>query len=244
MNKKLYVIGIGPGSREEMTFRAAHALEECDVIAGYKTYTDLIRADYPDKDYIVTGMTKETDRCRMALERAQDGACVALVSSGDAGVYGMAGLVYQLGTAYPDVDITVIPGITAACSGAARLGAPLMNDFCLISLSDLMTPWETIEKRLDYAAAADFVICLYNPGSHKRADYLRKACAIILRRQKRTVPAGLVHHIGRQGEETKLMTLEELQDVEADMFTTVFIGNSQTEVIDGHMVTPRGYKLL
>lgn len=158
MNKKLYVIGIGPGSREEMTFRAAHALEECDVIAGYKTYTDLIRADYPDKDYIVTGMTKETDRCRMALERAQDGACVALVSSGDAGVYGMAGLVYQLGTAYPDVDITVIPGITAGCSGAARLGAPLMNDFCLISLSDLMTPWETIEKRLDYAAAADFVI--------------------------------------------------------------------------------------
>ena len=148
MNKKLYVIGSGPGSREEMTFRAAHALEECDVIAGYKTYTDLIRADYPDKDYIVTGMTKETDRCRMALERAQDGACVALVSSGDAGVYGMAGLVYQLGTAYPDVDITVIPGITAACSGAARLGAPLMNDFCLISLSDLMTPWETIEKRL------------------------------------------------------------------------------------------------
>lgn len=119
-----------------------------------------------------------------------------------------------------------------------------MNDFCLISLSDLMTPWETIEKRLEYAAAADFVICLYNPGSHKRADYLRKACAIILRHQKRTVPAGLVHHIGRQGEETKLMTLEELQDVEADMFTTVFIGNSQTEVIDGHMVTPRGYKLL
>ena len=244
MKKNVYVIGIGPGSRDEMTFRAARVLTECDVIAGYQTYIDLIRDDYPDKEYIITGMTKETDRCRMALERAQQGASVALISSGDAGVYGMAGLIYQLGAAYPDVDITVIPGITAACSGAARLGAPLMNDFCLISLSDLMTPWETIEKRLDCAAAADFVICLYNPGSHKRADYLQKACAIILRHQDGSVPAGLVRHIGRKGEDAAIMTLGELQHVPVDMFTTVFIGNSQTELIDGHMVTPRGYTLL
>lgn len=243
MEKHIYVVGIGPGSKAEMTPRAAQALAASDVIAGYKTYIDLINDTYPDKEYVITGMTKEIDRCRMALAQAKSGKRVALVSSGDAGVYGMAGLMYQVAAEDPDVEITVIPGITAACSGAALLGAPLISDFCLISLSDLMTPWEKIEKRLDCAAAGDFVICLYNPGSHKRVDYLAKACAIIGRHQALTIPCGIVRNIGRTGEEKKILTLGELQKRTVDMFTTVIIGNSQTQVINGHLVTPRGYRL-
>ncbi|MBC3536914.1 precorrin-3B C(17)-methyltransferase [Megasphaera hominis] len=243
MAQKIYVVGIGPGAAEDMTGRAAAALSASDVIAGYQTYIDLVRPAYPDKEYISNGMTKEVDRCRLALETAKGGKTVALISSGDAGVYGMAGLMYQVATG-SGVEIEVVAGITAACSGAALLGAPLVHDFCLISLSDLLTPWEAIEKRLDRAADADFVIVLYNPGSHKRADYLQKACEIIGKYRAAATPAGLVRNIGRDGSTAEITTLGDLAGCQADMLTTVFIGNSQTEVIDGRMVTPRGYRLV
>lgn len=240
---KLYVVGLGPGGVEQMTKRAYDALMACDVIAGYHVYVNLIKEDFAQKEFLSTGMRKEVDRCKLALEEALKGKTVAMISSGDAGVYGMAGIMYQVAADYPEVDIEVIPGITAACSGAAVLGAPLISDFCLISLSDLLTPWEKIAKRLDYASQADFCICLYNPSSVKRHDYLQKACDIMLQNQRGDVPAGIVRNIGREGESYELTTLAELRDKQVDMFSTVIIGNSQTQVINGRLVTPRGYKL-
>ena len=186
-------------------------------------------------------MKKESERCVLALQEAASGEDVAFVCSGDAGVYGMAGLVYEVAKDYPGVEIEIIPGITAACSGAAVLGAPLIHDFVLISLSDLLTPWEKIEKRLKCAAEGDFGIVLYNPSSHKRADYLQKACDILLKTLPEDRLCGTVRSIGREGETAKLYTLKELRDTAVDMFTTVFIGNSETREINGKMVTPRGY---
>lgn len=239
---KVYVIGLGPGRYEEMTIRAAKALESCDVIAGYTVYVDLIREYYPGKEFLTTPMTREEERCRLALESAAGGKVTAMVCSGDAGVYGMAGLLYSMGKAYPDVEVEVIPGVTAALSGAALLGAPLIHDFAVISLSDLLTPWEKIEKRLDSAAAADFVICLYNPSSKKRADYLSRACRIIARYRSEDTVCGYASRIGREGESFHICTLKELEEASVDMFTTVFIGNSQTKEQNGHMITPRGYE--
>ncbi|MBP7840355.1 MAG: precorrin-3B C(17)-methyltransferase [Acidaminococcaceae bacterium] len=243
MTKKVYVVGLGPGGVEQMTRRAQETLAACDVIAGYNVYIDLIKDDYKDKEFLSTGMRKEVERCKLAIEEALKGKTVAMVSSGDAGVYGMAGIMYQIAAEFPELEVEVIPGITAACSGAAVLGAPLISDFTLISLSDLLTPWEKIEKRLDLASQADFVICLYNPSSFKRHDYLQKACDIMLKNQRADVPAGIVRNIGREGEEYEIMTLAELRDAQVDMFSTVIIGNSQTEVINNKMVTPRGYKI-
>ena len=243
MTKKVYVVGLGPGGVEQMTRRAQETLAACDVIAGYNVYIDLIKDDYKDKEFLSTGMRKEVERCKLAIEEALKGKTVAMVSSGDAGVYGMAGIMYQIAAEFPELEVEVIPGITAACSGAAVLGAPLISDFTLISLSDLLTPWEKIEKRLDLASQADFVICLYNPSSFKRHDYLQKACDIMLNNQRADVPAGIVRNIGREGEEYEIMTLAELRDAQVDMFSTVIIGNSQTEVINNKMVTPRGYKI-
>ncbi len=243
MTKKVYVVGLGPGGVEQMTRRAQETLAACDVIAGYNVYIDLIKEDYKDKEFLSTGMRKEVERCKLAIEEALKGKTVAMVSSGDAGVYGMAGIMYQIAAEFPELEVEVIPGITAACSGAAVLGAPLISDFTLISLSDLLTPWEKIEKRLDLASQADFVICLYNPSSFKRHDYLQKACDIMLKNQRADVPAGIVRNIGREGEEYEIMTLAELRDAQVDMFSTVIIGNSQTEVINNKMVTPRGYKI-
>ena len=243
MSKKVYVVGLGPGGVEQMTRRAQETLAACDVIAGYNVYIDLIKDDYKDKEFLSTGMRKEVERCKLAIEEALKGKTVAMVSSGDAGVYGMAGIMYQIAAEYPELEVEVVPGITAACSGAAVLGAPLISDFTLISLSDLLTPWEKIEKRLDLASQADFVICLYNPSSFKRHDYLQKACDIMLKNQRADVPAGIVRNIGREGEEYEIMTLAELRDAQVDMFSTVIIGNSQTEVINNKMVTPRGYKI-
>ena len=240
---KLYVVGLGPGGVEQMTKRAYDALQSCDVIAGYHVYVNLIKDDFKDKEFLSTGMRKEVDRCKLALEEALKGKTVAMISSGDAGVYGMAGIMFQVAAGHPEVDIEVVPGITAACSGAAVLGAPLISDFCLISLSDLLTPWEKIEKRLDCASNADFCICLYNPSSVKRHDYLQKACDIMLKNQSGDIPAGIVRNIGREGESYELTTLRELRDKQVDMFSTVIIGNTQTEVINGRLVTPRGYKL-
>ena len=243
MTKKVYVVGLGPGGVEQMTRRAQETLAACDVIAGYNVYIDLIKDDYKDKEFLSTGMRKEVERCKLAIEEALKGKTVAMVSSGDAGVYGMAGIMYQIAAEYPELEVEVVPGITAACSGAAVLGAPLISDFTLISLSDLLTPWKKIEKRLDLASQADFVICLYNPSSFKRHDYLQKACDIMLKNQRADVPAGIVRNIGREGEEYEIMTLAELRDAQVDMFSTVIIGNSQTEVINNKMVTPRGYKI-
>lgn len=241
--KLLYVVGLGPGKQEGMTLAADRALRESEIIIGYSKYVALVRPYFPEKTYMDTGMTKETERCRKALQTANEGRTTALVCSGDSSVYGMAGLVYELSVDFPDVSIRAIPGVTAALSGGAILGAPLGHDFAVISLSDLLTPWETIEKRLHCAGQGDFCISLYNPGSHKRTDYLQKACDILLQYRSGDTVCGLAHDIGRDGEWCELTSLAKLRDTAVDMFTTVFIGNDQTRVIAGKMVTPRGYRL-
>ena len=239
--KKVTVIGLGPGGGADLTGRARAALEGCDLIVGYTAYIELVKLDFPEKEVLSTGMRREVDRCRAAVEAALTGKDVAVVCSGDSGVYGMAGLIYEVAQDYDPIEIEVVPGITAACGGAAVLGAPLTHDFAVISLSDLLTPWEKIEKRLTAAAQADFVICLYNPSSRSRPDYLQRACDILLRDKDPNTVCGTVRNIGREGEEGKLLTLAQLRDTQVDMFTTVFIGNSQTKVLGGKMVTPRGY---
>ena len=239
---KIYVTGLGPGAADQMTIRARNVLERCPVIIGYTVYIDLIRDEFPDKTYLSTPMRKEADRCRMAFAEAEKGQDVAMVCSGDAGIYGMAGLICEIGRDYPEIGIEIVPGITAASGGAAVLGAPLMHDFAVISLSDLLTPWEKIERRLDAAAAADFVICLYNPSSRKRADYLERACEIVLKHKKSDTVCGIVRNIGREGESCEILSLEQLREKKVDMFTTVFIGNSATMELNGRMVTPRGYR--
>lgn len=239
---KVYVVGIGPGAKDQMTVRAAKVLSECQVIVGYTVYIDLIKEEYPDKICLSTPMRQEVQRCRMALEEAGKEQNVAVVCSGDAGIYGMAGLVYELAADYSGVEIEVVPGITAASGGAAILGAPLMHDFAVISLSDLMTPWEKIEKRLRMAAMTDFVICIYNPSSRKRVDYLKKACLCMMEYKKEDTVCGIVKNIGREGECMKILSLKELSETDVDMFTTVFVGNEETRIIGDKMVTPRGYK--
>lgn len=238
----VYVVGLGPGAGEQMTVRAEKILEACPVILGYTVYIDLVREQYPEKKFLSTPMKQEVKRCQMAFEEAVKGQDVAMVCSGDAGVYGMAGLIYEVGREYPEIKIEIIPGITAATGGAAVLGAPLMHDFAVISLSDLLTPWEKIEARLRAAAAADFVICIYNPSSRKRKDHLARACRILRKYKRADTVCGIVKNIGRDGEEKKILTLEELEQTEADMFTTVYVGNEQTKNLDGYMVTPRGYR--
>ncbi len=240
---KVYVVGIGPGSYENMTQRAQQALAECDVIVGYTVYIDLVKEHFPGKQMLTTPMRKEVERCRLAFEEAQKGQTVAMICSGDAGIYGMTGVMQELLAEYPGVELENVPGISAVISGAAILGAPLMHDFAVISLSDLLTPWEKIEKRLECAAAADFVICLYNPSSHKRKDYLQRACDIVLRHAAPETVCGIAKNIGREGEDIEVLTLSALRDTPVDMFSTVFIGNSQTRNIGGKMVTPRGYTI-
>lgn len=239
---KIYVVGIGPGQYEQMTMRAAEALRACDTIVGYTVYVELVKEHFADKEFLTTPMKKEVERCRLAFAEAAKGKNVAMICSGDAGVYGMSGLMLEIGAAYPDIEVEVIPGVTAATGGAAVLGAPLIHDFALISLSDLLTPWEKIEKRLLLASEADFVVCLYNPSSKKRADYLQRACDLMLRFKSPETVCGIVSNIGRDGEACRVLTLAELRDAQVDMFTTVFVGNSQTKEIGGRMVTPRGYR--
>ncbi len=239
---KLYVVGIGPGNYENMTILADRVLRESDLIVGYHVYTDLVREFYPEKEYLTTGMTREVDRCRMALEEAEKGKTVALVCSGDSGIYGMASLVYELRGEKQTPEIQVIPGLTAACSGGALLGAPLTHDFAVISLSDRLTPWEKIEARLSAAAQADLSMVLYNPKSKGRPDHLKRACDILLKTLPGDRPCGVGRNIGRAGESYDLMTLAQLRDYDADMFSTVFIGNAQTLVLGDKLVTPRGYR--
>ena len=239
---KLYVVGIGSGNENGLTYEARRTLEEADIIVGYTVYADLVKAFLPDKEYFTSGMKQERERCKKAVELAAAGANVAVVCSGDSGVYGMASLLHELAADYADLEVRAVAGVTAALSGSALVGAPLGHDFAVISLSDLLTPWEKIEKRLEAAAEADFAICLYNPSSKKRADYLRTACGIILKYRDTKTVCAAAKNIGRDGEEYEIMTLDELKEYKADMFTTVFIGNSQTKKIKGKMVTPRGYK--
>lgn len=239
---KIYVVGIGPGSEDGMTVKAHNILKNVDIIVGYTVYTDLVKKIFPNKEYFTSPMKQERERCEKAVEMAEEGRKVAVVCSGDGGIYGMTSLVYQIAKNYNDVEVCPVPGVSAMISGGAVVGAPLGHDFAVISLSDLLTPLEVIEKRIECAAMADFAICIYNPSSKKRGDYLQKACDIILKYRDTKTVCAAVKNIGRDGEEYSVMTLRELREYSADMFTTVFVGNSKTENINGKMVTPRGYK--
>lgn len=241
MRNKVYIVGMGPGREEMMTKEVLNVLNQADVIVGYPLYLKLLGERYQGKELLSTPMRHEEERCRICFEEAEKGKRVALVCSGDAGIYGMASLMYEIGKEYPEIELLVIAGITAASSGAAVLGAPLNHDFCVISLSDLLTPWDKIEKRLRAAAEGDFVIVIYNPSSHKRKDYLKRACEILLHTIEGERVCGYVENIGREGTKMGISTLKELKNKEVNMFTTVFIGNSESEIIRGKLVTRRGY---
>lgn len=239
-------MGIGPGSPEDMSPRAAAAIEQAEIIVGYDTYLDLIRPLLGNKEIIGTGMMQEIDRCQAAVDQAMTGKQVAVISSGDPGIYGMAGLVLELAmkqptTTRPEVD--VIPGISAVGAAAAILGAPLMHDFVVISLSDLLTPWEVIKKRAEMAAAGDFVMAIYNPKSTKRVSQIEEVREILLLHRDKNTPVGIVHHATRQKENFVLSDLDNFTKEHIDMFSLVMIGNSQTYVQDGRMITPRGYRV-
>jgi precorrin-3B C17-methyltransferase len=244
----IFVVGFGPGADEHLTPAARAAIEQCDTCIGYRTYIDLVRPLLAGKKIIATGMTEEIDRGRKAYQLAKEGKKVAVISSGDSGVYGMAGLVYEVlekagwDPQAPDVDVTVVPGVTAACSIGAILGAPLNHDFCSISLSTLMTPWEAIEKRLEAAASADFVTALYNPKSARRDWQIVKAQEIFLKHRQHSTPVGLVKSGWREGEIVVRTTLDQMAEQEIGMLTTIIIGNSQTYYFKDLMITPRGYK--
>lgn len=247
--KKLFVVGIGPGDRENMTIRAVMSLTEADLICGYTTYIHIVKDILSDdpafsaKEYYETPMTKETERCRYALAAASAGRTAALVCSGDAGVYGMASPVLEAARDFPDVDIEIVPGVTAAMSGGALLGAPLGHDFAVISLSDRLTPWEIIEKRLKAAAAGDFCIALYNPRSHSRKDALEKAVEILKNAGlSAETPVGIANAVGREEPTIILSCLDGIPYEECGMVSTVFIGNSQTYLDGVQMITPRGYE--
>ena len=239
----LWVVGIGPGGFDSMTREAAAALRSAEVIVGYHVYNEIVISEYPEKEYLSTGMTQEVERCKLALETAAAGRITALVCSGDPGIYGMAAPVLELAPQYPGVKIRLVAGVTAAASGAALLGAPLSNDFAVISLSDRLTDWTVIEKRLEMAARGDFAIVLYNPGSRHRKGHLKRACDVLLKFLDPSCVCGIAINVGRPGESCELMSLMELRETEVDMFTTVFIGSSSTRSVEDRMVTPRGYDI-
>lgn len=240
----LYVVGLGPGKENLMTQEALQIIEKVPTIVTYATYAKLISGLIKDKNLVVTGMHGEIERCKRAIEIAANGEDVAIVSSGDAGIYGMAGLVLELANKSDQkIDIQIIPGVTASIAAAAHLGAPLMNDFCHISLSDLMTPWKVITKRLAAAAAADFVICLYNPRSKGRSHRLSQALDIILKYKSPATVVGVGKDVARSNEKNYLTTLKSLDDTKIDMTSIVIIGNKNTYVKNGEMITPRGYVL-
>jgi precorrin-3B C17-methyltransferase len=239
----IYVVGIGPGVEDMMTGQALRVLEESDVIVGYPVYLKLLDKRFSKKEFLSTPMRQEIERCRMCFEEAMKGKQVSLICSGDAGVYGMASLMYEIKLNYTECELTIIPGMTAANSGAAALGAPLNHDYCVISLSDLLTPWKQIEKRLLAAAQGDFAIAIYNPSSHKRGDYLKKACDILLQCIEGSRPCGYVENIGREATKIEVCSLNTLRERKVNMFTTLFIGNSGSVIMDGKLVTKRGYRL-
>ncbi len=241
MKNKIYIVGMGPGREDMMTGEALAVLDSAEVIVGYTVYLELLGERFKEKVLLSTPMRQEEERCRLCFEEAEKGKKVALICSGDAGIYGLASFMYEIGEDYPAIGLEVIAGITAASSGAALLGAPLNHDFCVISLSDLLTPWEKIEKRLRAAAEGDFAIALYNPSSRKRKDYLQRACDILLEVLEEDRPCGYVENIGREGTKVMTCTLKELRNIQVNMFTTVFIGNAETEIMAGKLVTKRGY---
>lgn len=239
--KKIYIVGMGPGREDMMTGQALAVLDRADLIVGYTAYIRLLGDRFAGKETFSTPMRQEQDRCRYCFAQAREGRRVALICSGDAGVYGLASLMLEIGEDYPDVELEIVPGITAAVSGAALLGAPINHDFCVISLSDQLTDAAVIERRLRAVAEGDFVIVLYNPQSRTRRGYLKKACQIIEQTVGPDRACGWTRCIGREGTQTGTCTLRELQDVPADMFTTVFIGNASTFIAGGRLVTRRGY---
>jgi cobalt-precorrin 5A hydrolase/precorrin-3B C17-methyltransferase len=248
---RIYIVGTGPGSLDHITPAAREAIRKSDVIVGYGTYLDLIGDLLHGKNVLSTGMTQEVDRCRKAVELAISGKAVSVISGGDPGVYAMAGLVFEIlrsqesevGSRQSSIAVEVIPGISALNASASRLGAPLMHDFACVSLSDRLTPWEVIKKRIEAAAAADFVIVLYNPRSKGRAGHFNRAREVILKHRKPSTPAGLVRGAMREQETVIVTDLANMQDSDIDMQTTVIIGNSKTFVWNNLMVTPRGYEI-
>jgi len=222
-NGKIYAVGIGPGNMEDISIRAYNILKNVDVIAGYTTYVDLVKDEFPDKEFLVSGMKREIERCKEVLEIAKTGKNMALISSGDAGIYGMAGIMLEVAI-------------------AALVGAPLMHDQAIISLSDLLTDWEVIKKRVECASQGDFVISLYNPKSKGRVKQIVEAREIMLKYKLPTTPVALLRHVGRKEENYTLTTLEDFLNYEIDMFTIVLVGNSNTYIKDGKMITPRGYE--
>lgn len=242
---KLTVVGIGPGNLIDMTERAKTTINSAEVIVGYHTYIELIKPLIDGKEVIGTGMRQEIDRCKAAVEISLT-KDVVVVSSGDAGVYGMAGLVLEMILNLPKdqrPDFEVIAGVSAVNAAASVLGAPLMHDFAVISLSDLLTPWDLITKRVECAAQADFVIALYNPKSHKRIDNIIEVQKIILKYRDKNTPVGIVTGASRNNESKIISTLENFTDEEINMFSMVIIGNSQTYIKEGYMITPRGYQV-
>lgn len=246
MKGKIYVVGIGPGCIDSMTINAQKAIEECDVIAGYKVYVEQIASLIENKKVIRKGMGKEIERCQMAIEEAIQGKTVAMVCSGDAGLYGMSGLIYELvhnKNLNNNVEIEVIPGVTAALSCASLVGAPIVEDFCTISLSDYMTPYHKILKRVEYATKADFTIALYNPRSSKRQNYLTEAIDIIKHERDNNTPVAIVRMAFREEQEIVRTSLGDINVEDVDMFCTIIIGNKQTKWLDNFMVTSRGYNI-
>ena len=240
----IYVVGIGPGKKDHMTLEAIEVIKRCDIIVGYKTYIDLIRDLVADKIVVENGMRQEIDRSRAALDLSKKGHIVAMISGGDSGVYGMAGLVYELNTKEEwGQEIRIVQGVTSSISAAAELGAPLLNDFCHISLSDLMTPMDHILKRLELAAQGDFVICLYNPKSKGRPDHLRRAFEVMARYKSSHTPVGIVKNAGRDNMEKYVMTFENMDYDICDMSTMVIIGNKESYIENDSIITPRGYRI-
>lgn len=237
---KLYVVGIGPGGREHMTLKALKAIEESEVLVGYSFYIELLGDLVKAKEVIKTGMRGELERCKAAIESSRAGKTTAIVSTGDSGLYGMAGPIHEMAEG---VEIEVVPGISSAFSAAAELGAPIMHDFCTISLSDLLTPWETIESRLEMASKADFVIALYNPKSKTRTTQIERAFEIIREHKADSTPVGIVKNSGRFGKAVSTSTLGDTDFEDIDMMTVVIVGNKETYFKDGNIVTPRGYSI-
>jgi len=235
----IYAVGIGPGSQETMTYQAMEAIRKSDVIVGYKTYINLIEDLIKDKEVVSNGMKQEIDRVKKAIEISKTGKAVAVISSGDAGVYGMAGLVLELSE---DEEVRIISGVTASTAAAAVLGAPLMHDFCHISLSDLLTPLDLIYKRVALASEGDFVICIYNPRSKGRPDYLKNAFEIIKKYKSGLTPVGIVKNAERENQSISICTIDTIDYESVDMLSIVIVGNSSTYIKNNKIITKRGYE--